>query len=287
MRILHLDSGREMRGGQWQVLRLVEGLREYGVESALLARQDAPLFRAACERMVPTGDLTFRKTASWARQCDLVHAHDARSHTIAVLVRGAPLVVSRRVIFPIGWRWKYAQPVRYIAVSDSVRGVLMAGGVPREKITVVSDGVPVLDVARGNCLLSPEKGASMAVQAARLAGQELNVSTDLERDLLKASGFVYFTESEGLGSAVLLAMSAGVPVIASNVGGLREVISHGENGLLVENTPQAFASAIRQLLDDRDLAQRLGAAGRRTVIQRFTLDHMVRRTMEVYQQVLS
>ena len=38
MRVLHLDTGREMRGGQWQALRLVEGLRAGGVESTLLAR---------------------------------------------------------------------------------------------------------------------------------------------------------------------------------------------------------------------------------------------------------
>ena len=47
MRILHLDAGREMRGGQWQVLRLIEGLAAAGVESTLLAREDAPLFTAA------------------------------------------------------------------------------------------------------------------------------------------------------------------------------------------------------------------------------------------------
>ena len=47
MRILHLDAGKEMRGGQWQVLRLIEGLAAAGVESTLLAREDAPLFTAA------------------------------------------------------------------------------------------------------------------------------------------------------------------------------------------------------------------------------------------------
>ena len=41
MRILHLDAGREMRGGQWQVLRLIQGLAAAGVESTLLARRHA------------------------------------------------------------------------------------------------------------------------------------------------------------------------------------------------------------------------------------------------------
>ncbi len=47
MHILHLDAGREMRGGQWQVLRLIAGLAAEGIESTLLARQDAPLYLAA------------------------------------------------------------------------------------------------------------------------------------------------------------------------------------------------------------------------------------------------
>src|SRR5258706_11167907 len=124
------------------------------------------------------------------------------------------------------------------------------------------------------------------MEAARLAGEELRVSTDLERDLLHAGIFVYVTESEGLGSGVLLAMSAGVPVIASNVGGLREVIRDGENGLLVENTPEAIARAIRRVQAGPDFARRIGAEARRTVIQRFTVDQMIHRTMDVYRQVL-
>ena len=45
MRILHLDSGREMRGGQWQALRLMEGLAAAGVDQTLLARAGSPLFK--------------------------------------------------------------------------------------------------------------------------------------------------------------------------------------------------------------------------------------------------
>ena len=47
MRILHLDAGREMRGGQWQVVRLIRGLTAEGVESTLLAPRDTPLYLAA------------------------------------------------------------------------------------------------------------------------------------------------------------------------------------------------------------------------------------------------
>jgi len=78
-----------------------------------------------------------------------------------------------------------------------------------------------------------------------------------------------------------------VPAVASNVGGLPEVIRHGENGMLAENTPESIAAAIRQLRADPALVHRLGAAARRTVIERFTVERMVGRTMDVYRRVLS
>jgi len=136
-------------------------------------------------------------------------------------------------------------------------------------------------------LADPRKGASLAMEASQRAGAPVQLSTDLERDLPGATLFLYITHCEGLGSAALLAMSAGVPVIASDTGGLREAIRHRENGILVENTAEAIAAAIRELLDNRDFAARLAANGRQTVIERFTVERMVRRTIEVYRQVLA
>jgi hypothetical protein len=290
MRILHLDAGKEMRGGQWQVLRLVEGLAGAGVESTLLARSGGPLFEAASKRGWRVEPWGLVRTMLLARRHDLIHAHDARSHTLGAIASSGRLVVSRRVAFPVGSAWKYRRARRYLAVSEFVKSVLVAGGVPEEKIAVVYDGVPLIEPARGSSVVAPanaddpRKGAPLAAEAARLAGVELKLSTDLERDLRDAAVLVYITHSEGLGSGALLAMSAGVPVVAS---GLPEIIHHGENGLLVDNTPQAIAAAVRLLLDDHAFARRVGDAARRTVMKRFTVDQMVRRTMEVYRQVLS
>ena len=293
MRILHLDAGREMRGGQWQVLRLVEGLAAAGVESTLAARAGAPLDRAARAGGWRVEPLGLARAAMLARRHDLVHAHDARTHTFGAIVGGAPLVVARRVAFPAGSRWKYGRARHYIAVSEFVKRVLIAGGVPEEKISVVYDGVPLLEDAAGSRVLAlanlddPQKGAPVAVEAARLAGVDLLLTSNLERDLRQAAAFVYITHAEGLGSAALLAMSAAVPVIASRVGGLPELVRDGETGLLVENDPRAVAAALAELAGHPELARRMGQAGRRAVIENFTVDHMVRRTMEVYRQVLS
>jgi glycosyltransferase involved in cell wall biosynthesis len=293
MRILHLDAGREMRGGQWQVLRLLEGLEKAGVESLLLARPGAPLFEHARECGLRVRPWSFVRALSCVRHCHLIHAHDARSHTVAAFLPGAPLVVARRVAFPIHSRWKYRRAARYIAVSEFVRSVLAAGGIPPTLIDVVPDGVPLLALASGTVILAPAnqsdpaKGASLALEAAALAEVPLEFTSDLERDLHRASVFLYLTHSEGLGSAVLLAMSAGVPVIASNIGGLPEIIQHRSNGWLVENAPDAIAEALRELTNNPDFARQLGQTGRKTIEERFTSEQMVTRTMEVYRQVLA
>jgi Glycosyl transferases group 1/Glycosyltransferase Family 4 len=292
MRILHMDSGKDMRGGQWQVLRLIEGLAKAGVESTLLARAGSPLFESARKQAVPVEPFGLIRAARLSRQYDLVHAHDARSHSAAALVGADPLVVSRRVAFSIGnksflSRWKYDRAAHYMAVSERVKSVLVSGGVPARKISVVYDGVPLLPQSTGTKVLALEKENTLATEAAALANVPLQMAADLESDLPAAGIFVYITHNEGLGSGVLMAMSAGVAVIASKIGGLPEVIEHRKNGLLVENTPQSIAGALRELAADPGLAQQLGNAARRTVMERFTVERMVSRTMENYRKVLA
>jgi hypothetical protein len=292
MRVLHLDSGREMRGGQVQVVRLIDGLLAAGVECTLLARRDAPLYREAAGRGWRVLPLSLWRTAVEARRHSVVHAHDGRSHTFAALVGGAPLVVARRVAFAIGSPWKYRRAARSIAVSGFVRQLLLDAGVPPERVAVVGDGVPLLpasDWSGGALALDnatdPAKGAGVAHQAATLGGFDLAFSRDPERDLAHARVFLYLTYSEGLGSAALLAMAAGVPVVASEVGGLPEFVVHRETGMLVDNQPQSVAGAVRILLEQPDLARRIAAAARRQVEERFSIASMVAGTLDVYRQV--
>jgi glycosyltransferase involved in cell wall biosynthesis len=146
---------------------------------------------------------------------------------------------------------------------------------------VVYDGVPVLEVSHGNQVLGLEKDSAL------LAHMGLKMITHLEEEISKAAIMVYVTNSEGLGSGALLAMSAGVPVIASRVGGLPEVIRDGENGLLVDNDQAAILAAIRRLVDHPDEARQIGDAARRTVMERFTVERMVAGTLEAYRSVLA
>jgi glycosyltransferase involved in cell wall biosynthesis len=289
MRILHLDSGREMRGGQWQALRLHRGLLAAGHQSLLLARADSPLLAAAAREKLPCDTLRPLRLGVLTRGFDLVHAHDARSHTLGALFARVPLVVSRRVAFPVRdspvSRWKYRRPALFIAISCHVAERLRAAGIDEARIAVVYDGVPVPpEPARGDAVLvprtlDPAKGMDLALQAAELAGVKVQVSTDLAADLPRARALIYLTRSEGLGSGILLAMAYGVTVIASNVGGIPELIRDGENGILVPNEPQAVARALASA------GPALGRAARATVIERFSEQRMVDATLAAYARV--
>jgi glycosyltransferase involved in cell wall biosynthesis len=231
-----------------------------------------------------------------SRRSDLTHAHDAHSHTQAALLSGAPLIVSRRVSFPVRGglsTWKYGRASHFIAVSNCVKNVLIAAGVKPEKISVVYDGVPLLSPAiASERIVIPashdrRKGTALALEAASLAGVSAQLSKDLESDLPGAGLFVYITYSEGLGSGILLAMSSGVPVVASNVGGIPEIVEDGKSGLLAGNTAQEIAAAILRLKDDPPFAARLAERARLAIVERFSIPVMVAETIRTYERVLA
>lgn len=290
MRVLHADAGGEMRGGQWQTLLLVERQRQ---TAELLARSDGPLLEIAESRGVQTGRLGALRLATRSSAHDLVHAHDARAHTIAAVASRRPFVVTRRVAFAPGAgfasRWKYDRAAHFIAISGHVRDVLTKAGVPADRVSVVYDGVVVPErEASGDRIVAlasadPLKGGALMRAAAELGGFHVHFSSDLGEDLPRAAVFLYITESEGLGSAALLAMAHGVPVVASRVGGLPEAVEDGRTGVLTDNDPGAIAKAVKRALEARvDMA----AAARERVLQRFTADRMADGTAEVYRRVL-
>lgn len=164
LRVLHVDSGREWRGGQRQVYLLARGLREAGDEPLVAAYPDAPLIRRLRSGGIAASPVRMR--ADWdfvaarrmralirAWKPNLVHAHDARSHAIALAAligrRHIPLVVTRRVTFVPKGRLKYGSRVaRFIAISNAVREALRAGGVDVGHIDIVYSGVPTPAVQR-------------------------------------------------------------------------------------------------------------------------------------------
>ena len=304
MRILHLDTGREMRGGQHQVLLLHKSLVRHDCEQTLLA---GPAIRAQ-HRFEPT---TWSSIRQHAPNCDLIHAHDARAHTLALVHGGGkPVVVARRVAFPISRgpasKWKYRKAAHFIAISRHVADTLAAGGVPPVKVSVVYDAAPDEQIFRphksndpadaptrhsGFVVVTPNsndplKGRDLAVEACRRSGVELVASDNLARDIPQSDLLLYLSHSEGLGSAILIAMLGGLPAIASNVGGIPEAVEDGVTGLLVENDAVAIAAAVRRLREDRGLRECMSKAALAKVKLKFNSDTMAEQTAGVYARVL-
>jgi glycosyltransferase involved in cell wall biosynthesis len=123
----------------------------------------------------------------------------------------------------------------------------------------------------------------------------LGVALELvgERDdvpaLLAASDvFVLSSKSEGMPIAILEAMAAGLPIVATRVGGVPELVVEGGTGLLVPpGDVEALAAGLRQLLGDSDLRRRLGAAGRTRAEQCFDLPRFHAAHFELYRVELA
>jgi len=110
---------------------------------------------------------------------------------------------------------------------------------------------------------------------------------DVAEMLALADVFVLPSESEGFGRVLVEAMAMGRPVVATNVGGIPDIVLDGETGLLVEPAnAAALADAVRALVDEPARAARLGAAGRVRAESTFSLGAHVDAVERVYEEVL-
>ena len=120
------------------------------------------------------------------------------------------------------------------------------------------------------------------------------------RDLVTFAGFrddiaavtqsldiaVLCSDYEGMGRVILEAQVCGVPVVASRVGGIPDLVRHEETGILVPpGDSEALARALAGLMDNRDLREKLGRAGRIFADGRFDAGTMIRKTVEVYKKI--
>jgi glycosyltransferase involved in cell wall biosynthesis len=118
----------------------------------------------------------------------------------------------------------------------------------------------------------------------RFLGQRM----DVERILARVHISVLASRWEGFPLTILEAMRAGLPVVASAVGGIEESVRDGESGFLVpRGSVDMLRDRIRQLLVAPALRSRMGADGRRRYEQHFTLAHSVNQTLAVYRDVLA
>jgi len=360
LKIVHVDTGLSLRGGQRQLLKLARLLRQRGHDQMIVCREESELETCArAEKFscfaLPLHDPGYAHGILQLRQhlqaapCDILHAHDGRGQTVAWLASigmRVRRVASRRVTFLPRHRWihrlKYAHTCdAVVTVSDFIRQLLIRSQVPEAMIELIPDGIEIPPElpsitrraeARARWgfgeeeflvghlgAFTREKGQEVALEAFRLLVKRLPQARlllagegptlkDLEiTQTCKALGdrvrlcgaienlaeffpaldlFVMPSKSEGLGSSSLLAMSYGLPVVASRVGGLPEIVEEARTGWLVEPaSPSALVDAILAAASDRARLKQWGLNGRERARQ-FSVEIMVERTEALYYRLL-
>jgi glycosyltransferase involved in cell wall biosynthesis len=361
LKIVHIDTGTELRGGQEVLLLLARGLRRRGHQQLLVCPEGSALAARARQeglristlpRFNPghiRGILRLRRQLR-AESFQLIHAHDGHAQTISFLASaGLPVrrVASRHVAFyprhPTVHRLKYSLTCHaIIAPSQCVRRLLVSLGVPETKIEVVRGGVetpPELPgpevrsrvraqwgfgedefVVGHAAAFTPEKGQEVALEAAILLADRLpqarlvlagdgptRTSPSMAERLRRTGGrarllghvenltgffaaldlYIMPSRSESWGLAALDAMAHGLPVVASDVGGLPEVIEEGATGWLIPpGAPAALADAIATAAADPQRLRQLGRNARRRASQ-FSSEQTVARVEAVYYRVLA
>ncbi len=148
----------------------------------------------------------------------------------------------------------------------------VARAFPEATLTIVGDG-PL-----GDTLAARVKGLGLEARV-RLAGHCEDVGAELRKQGL----FVLASRSEAFPNSVIEAMATGLPVVASAVGGIPELIEHGRNGILVRPAdPAELARAITDLLLRPSFARSLGRKARVDVTTQYSFDRMVREFEALY-----
>lgn len=156
MNILHIDTETGFRGGELQVVLLMEGLKARGHNNFLVAPENSPLTKKAnsfAEAVFPISTRRIFDIFNIFKICrfidfsqaDVLHLHTSHSLLIGGLagrIKDAPVVFTKRVDFPIKGRFKYNRLTdKIIAISKAVKGVLNKAGIEEDKITVVHSGI--------------------------------------------------------------------------------------------------------------------------------------------------
>ena len=169
--------------------------------------------------------------------------------------------------------------VLFLGRCDEGKGVFelleVMANLPHVRLVCAGDGDLARVAARARAL-----GIDARV---RLAGW---LGSDACADLLRTcTVFALPSHAEGVPMSMLEAMAAGAPVVASAVGGIPDIVRHGENGLLVTPGDTAsLAHAIERVIRDRAFAERLGAGARDTVARTYTVERAVARVDALLSQ---
>ncbi|PKP20323.1 MAG: hypothetical protein CVU06_10660 [Bacteroidetes bacterium HGW-Bacteroidetes-22] len=362
--ICHVSTKENWRGGEQQLLYLFEQLAAGDVRQLVITPVDSALSGKTILDGSPylrtVSGSRFKPLLIWRIACKLkslakeyptliVHVHDSDAHTAAIIssaFMGAqfPVVVSRRVDFPVGrgllssFKYNHRSVKRIICVSEEVRRITGMSIRRKEVMCVIYDGIDTCrfeNVASGFftrqymlpedtpvvgnvAAIAPHKDYYTFVDTAGIIHRQnpavrffIIGNGPLEQQIIEyieskslssvitLCGFLdpvepalkslqvllYTSKTEGLGSTIIDAYSAGVPVVCTTAGGIAEIAHHGENALTAPpGDAKQLATHVMTLLESRELRGGLIQRARKYA-QGFSKEIMAQQTLSCYTEL--
>ena len=360
MNVLHINTTRTWRGGEQQLASLIGQLAPRGIGNTIACRGGSAMERVAAERGWSHHPLPFRNALDpvslaglrrliTSGRFDVVHIHTGRGHDLAILAAlsgcRTPMVLSRRVIFPISTnilsRWKYDFPQirRILCASEAIAAMVRSVVAEPGRVCTVYDGVDPTRFGTGGtwlrthyalpertpligkvAALTGEKDHATFIESARIilrqipearffiigrGPEEARIAEMIHQSGLEGrmfmTGFLpniaevmpeldlvmMTSQSEGLGSSILDAFASRVPVVATDAGGIPEIVRDGETGMLAPvGDAETLALKGIEVLNDRELSERLVAGAHELLIDRHTDERMALDTLHEYRRAV-
>jgi glycosyltransferase involved in cell wall biosynthesis len=363
MKILHISSPKTWRGGEQQLLYLAEELRALGFQQLIMCPFKSAVHQYCLKKHI--NHVTYFKRFSAnpmvgfrvAQACkrekiDMIHVHDSHAHNFAVLSAvltkmDLPIIVSRRVDFPVkdsglsAYKYNHPQVAKIICVSNAIKEVMEPSITDKAKLAVVHSGVDLekfsaykaegrlrkeydipddyLIIGNVAALASHKDYPTFIRTVKRLIESGLKAKFfaigdgPLRKETIEAideagmKEYIYLTgfrddivqvlpeldiflitsETEGLGTSILDALCAKVPVVATKAGGIIEIIEHEVNGLVAEVADdKSLADHVLFLSQNTKVRDTFVKAGLEKIKQ-FSKVETARKTIEVYSSALA
>jgi glycosyltransferase involved in cell wall biosynthesis len=361
IRVLHISSESSWRGGEQQIIYLVEESRKLGVDAIVACKEGSEVEKYCQANDLPYESLKFKsaydlgtafkiKSICKRRSIDLIQTHTSKSHTMAVISGlmglSVPQIMTRRVDFPVKDNWfsrfkyNYSKIVRIICISETILGITEKDIKDKSKLVAIHSGVDMdrfkefkhsdwlrenyakdksTHIVGNTSAISDQKDYYTFVNVAKriletrqdihffIVGDgpdrveiESYVKTQGLSDKITLTGFkknireilpsfdifLFTSKTEGLGTSVLDAMAAGVPIVTTNAGGVSEMITHEVNGLMYPvKDVEGLVKGVLTFMDDHSLAENL-AAKASEMVRDFSKEKTASRTLALYKEVL-